>query len=199
MTTNKYRGRRYVPLIEDDRNPWSKENVYEALTVVSYEGNSYTSRKDVPSGIDINNKDFWACTGNYNAQIELYRRETVEAVNNVNNKLDSFSNLQDGKFQIMLNNYKAQINAYADGKYSGIDSDVEELKGKLDTTKNDINTAISNCERNLSNTVENYTNTTNDQLQQINNMISALDLTLDEGVSTDIDSDDITIIDEGEC
>src|SRR5699024_235388 len=34
-----------------------------------------TSKKRVPVGIDIKNEEYWVVTGNYNAQIEEYRKE----------------------------------------------------------------------------------------------------------------------------
>lgn len=79
MATTQYIGSRYVPLLADPVE-WSSAKAYEPLTIVTHEGNSYTSRQYVPVGIDIANETFWALTGNYNAQIELYRRETVQAV-----------------------------------------------------------------------------------------------------------------------
>ena len=69
-----YVGARYVPVFADD--PWSNEREYEPLTVVLHEGSSYTSRQFVPEGIDIGNELFWARTGDYNAQVDLYREET---------------------------------------------------------------------------------------------------------------------------
>lgn len=74
MTTTQYIGARYVPLFA---NPiqWSNTIAYEPLTIVLYEGNSYTSKQAVPVGIDITNESYWACTGNYNAQIEQYKTE----------------------------------------------------------------------------------------------------------------------------
>lgn len=54
--TNRYIGNRYVPKILSDETPWVNTTEYEALTVVMYQGNSYTSRKTVPTGIDIMNK-----------------------------------------------------------------------------------------------------------------------------------------------
>ena len=50
---------------------------YEPITVVTYQGMSYTSRTYVPTGIDIHNTDYWACTGNYDAQVEQYRQEVL--------------------------------------------------------------------------------------------------------------------------
>lgn len=68
----QYIGARYVPLIDGE---WDNTKTYEPLTVVYYNGNSYTSRQHVPTGIDISNTDYWAQSGNYNAQIEAYRQE----------------------------------------------------------------------------------------------------------------------------
>ena len=74
MAVTQYIGARYVPLFADPLE-WSNTNAYEPLTIVQHEGNSYTSRQFVPAGIDISNEDYWALTGNYNAQIEQYRQE----------------------------------------------------------------------------------------------------------------------------
>lgn len=79
MATTQYIGARYVPILADPVE-WSSTKTYEPLTIVTHEGNSYTSRQFVPVGIDIDNGKFWALTGNYNAQVEQYRRETMQAV-----------------------------------------------------------------------------------------------------------------------
>lgn len=76
----QYIGARYVPLFADPAE-WDNNKTYEPLTIVSHDGNSYTSRQYVPVGIDINNTDFWALTGNYNAQIEEYRKVSQDALN----------------------------------------------------------------------------------------------------------------------
>lgn len=79
MTTQQYVGARYVPIFGrkgEESIEWDNSKSYEPLTVVLHEGNSYTSRQFVPAGIDIKNEDFWALTGNYNAQVEAYRVET---------------------------------------------------------------------------------------------------------------------------
>ena len=70
---NVYVGHRYVPKIMGE---WDKQNQYEGLSIVTHQGTSYTSKKRVPVGIDILNEEFWVVTGNYNAQIEEYRKET---------------------------------------------------------------------------------------------------------------------------
>ena len=77
MAVREYVGARYVPLFADPIE-WSDTRTYEPLTIVENQGNSYTSRQFVPLGIDISNEDFWALTGNYNAQVEQYRQEVLK-------------------------------------------------------------------------------------------------------------------------
>lgn len=72
--TTQYIGSRYVPLFAEPAE-WDSTRTYEPLTIVMHDGNSYTSRQYVPVGIDITNEKFWALTGNYNAQVEAYRKE----------------------------------------------------------------------------------------------------------------------------
>ena len=60
-TQRKYIGARYVPLIMGE---WDSTATYEPLSVVLYEGNSYTSRTFVPAGIPIDNDVYWALSGN---------------------------------------------------------------------------------------------------------------------------------------
>lgn len=74
LINRQYVGARYVPKIMGE---WNKALQYEALSVVTYMGNSFTSKIPVPSNIDISNETYWVNTGNYNAQVELYRQETI--------------------------------------------------------------------------------------------------------------------------
>lgn len=78
---NEYIGARYVPVFDGD---WDNTNEYEPLVIVSYQGNSYTSKTFVPTGVDINNDVYWALTGNYNAQVEAYRREVLATQEDLN-------------------------------------------------------------------------------------------------------------------
>lgn len=76
--TRQYIGARYVPLFGrkgEESIEWDNTAPYEPLTIVLYQGNSYTSRQYVPVGVEITNQEFWAISGNYNAQVEMYRRE----------------------------------------------------------------------------------------------------------------------------
>jgi hypothetical protein len=76
MSVREYIGARYVPVFADPAE-WDATKTYEPLTVVLYQGNSYTSRQSVPANIPITNTTYWAQTGNYNAQVEQYRSEVA--------------------------------------------------------------------------------------------------------------------------
>lgn len=70
----QYVGARYVPMFANPLE-WSDTREYEPLTIVTYQGNSYTSMQYVPTSISIADTAYWALTGNYNAQVEAYRAE----------------------------------------------------------------------------------------------------------------------------
>lgn len=90
MSTREYIGARYVPKFAEPFD-WTSARRYEALEIVYHLGASYTSKKPVPVGIDINNTEYWALTGNYNAQVEEFRNETARV------KMDYISLLQNGE------------------------------------------------------------------------------------------------------
>lgn len=72
-----YVGARYVPKFADPIE-WDIERGYESLTIVTYKGESYTSKCPVPPGIDIKNERYWALTGAYNAQVEEYKNQVKD-------------------------------------------------------------------------------------------------------------------------
>lgn len=82
---NTYIGARYVPKFADTPgSQWDNSIAYEPLVIVLHEGNSFTSKTFVPVGVDINNTIYWAETGNYNAQVEAYRKEVSDISESVN-------------------------------------------------------------------------------------------------------------------
>lgn len=81
----QYVGARYVPIFgrkNETTIDWDNSKPYEPLSIVLYQGNSYTSKQYVPKGAEITDEKYWALTGNYNAQVEQYRSE-------VSSKLDT--------------------------------------------------------------------------------------------------------------
>ena len=90
----QYVGARYVPKFASPV-AWDSGTGYEALTIVTYNNSSYTSKVPVPAtvGNPADNPDYWALTGNYNAQVEQYRQETEN-------------------LKIITENYNAQVEQY---------------------------------------------------------------------------------------
>lgn len=84
LINRQYVGARYVPKVMGE---WNKALQYEALSIVTYSGNSFTSKVPVPANIDISNKTYWVNTGNYNAQVEAYRQETAQLNNALNSEI----------------------------------------------------------------------------------------------------------------
>ena len=78
----EYVGARYVPVFANPAE-WTDTRGYEPLTIVLHEGNSYTSTQYVPVGADIDNTKYWQQTGNWNAQIEAYRKDVLAYHNDV--------------------------------------------------------------------------------------------------------------------
>lgn len=70
----QYVGARYVPKLftnTDGSMEWMENTYYEPLTIVTYNNSSYISRMPVDASIGnpTQNKEYWALTGNFNAQI----------------------------------------------------------------------------------------------------------------------------------
>lgn len=84
LINRQYVGARYVPKVMGE---WNKALQYEALSIVTYAGNSFTSKIPVPANIDISNKTYWVNTGNYNAQVEAYRQQTAQVENHLNSEI----------------------------------------------------------------------------------------------------------------
>lgn len=89
----EYTGMRYVPVFADPPE-WSSANSYEPLEIVIHKGNSYTSKTFVPVGIDISDPQYWALTGNYNAQVEQYRQEVLKFDGRINDNAQAIVNLK---------------------------------------------------------------------------------------------------------
>lgn len=96
---NIYVGMRYVPVFDGE---YDTTKTYEPLTIVSINGNSYTSKTYVPVNTAPPNDDYWALTGNYNAQIEAYRKQVEQlqnAYNNMSNTLETLELLKPLQIQ----------------------------------------------------------------------------------------------------
>lgn len=98
MATRQYIGARYVPKFyenSDGTAAWRSGVIYEPLTIVTYNGNSYTSKKVVPAtiGDPSSNPAYWVATGVYNEQIA----SLTESLDDINNRIDNI-----GKRRIVI-------------------------------------------------------------------------------------------------
>ena len=87
-STNVYVGQRYVPKFYDDGTEqhgatWDKNQTYEPLTIVLWEGDSYTSRTFVPAGVEISNTQYWLPTGIFNAQLAAVQNDVNKMENDI--------------------------------------------------------------------------------------------------------------------
>lgn len=91
MGNLQYIGARYVPLVfknpDDGTANWKSGITYEALTIVTFNGDSYTSRQAVPDGIGnpASNPDYWTLTGNFNASLNALQNR----VSNIEQEIDT--------------------------------------------------------------------------------------------------------------
>src|SRR5699024_4924876 len=142
---NVYVGHRYVPLF---LGQWTRTKEYEGLSIVSYKGDSYTSRKRVPVGIDIKNEEYWAVTGNYNAQIEEYRKETLHIKRQLDDKpskLD-FSNYKTATDKKISDNKKDTDKQISDNKAKTdkkISDNKKDTDNKITAVNNELDNKIS--------------------------------------------------------
>lgn len=85
MSTRQYIGARYVPKFFDwgGSAEWRSGVAYEALTIVTRNGNSYTSKIPVPSNVGApeSNPDYWVATGLYNEQVDSIRQLAEQTAN----------------------------------------------------------------------------------------------------------------------
>lgn len=131
----QYIGARYVPIfgrVNEDGIEWDNSAPYEPLTIVLHQGNSYTSRQHVPAGVEITNEQYWANTGNYNAQVEQYRQEVRNLGARVSkNEADISENTDDiNTVNENLRNLGARV--------SQNETDISENTANIDNATNNL-------------------------------------------------------------
>lgn len=99
---NVYIGERYVPLVDGE---WDASQVYKPLTIVTYQGNSFTSRQYVPAGITPVDGPYWALTGNFSGQLASVESSITELQNTTIDLSNSITTVETD-----LTNFKTQTN-----------------------------------------------------------------------------------------
>lgn len=138
----EYVGARYVPVFANPAE-WDNTRGYEPLTIVLYQGNSYTSTQYVPTGIDIKNTQFWLNTGNYNAQVEAYRREVLAFDGRITDNTNSITgiNTELGKLNTTIDTIEGEISSL-DGDITAEESARKAADIALGTRIDQINTRL---------------------------------------------------------
>lgn len=135
---SQYIGSRYVPIFADPIE-WDNHRSYESLTIVTHDGESYTSKCNVGPGVDITNTRYWAKTGAYNAQVEQYKNEVKDLSSQVSGfasdnaefreKIDQFT-----KDNAEMKNTVAEDKARVDALAERVASAETEIDGLQATT-----------------------------------------------------------------
>lgn len=120
MAVTQYIGARYVPKFFEGSpdSAWTPNTQYEPLTIVTRNGNSYTSKKPVPASVGApeNFPDYWVSTGVYNQQVEEYRQEVLELGEDVEAIDDR---LQEVEKPVLAQKYIFLGDSYNDPDYGG--------------------------------------------------------------------------------
>lgn len=154
LINRQYVGARYVPKIMGE---WNKALQYEALSVVTYMGNSFTSKVPVPANVEIDNTDYWVNTGNYNAQVEEYRKEALAATqlaNKTSTDLQTFKEKQtstNNDINNKIDSTTSALNALKNDVFNGTTPSVITVAksgGRFHTINEAISFAKGYCSRN---------------------------------------------------
>lgn len=92
MATNRYIGARYVPIFAGE---WDNTKAYESLSIVSYQGDSYTSKGAVPVGVDITNTAYWVKTANFNQQLAHMQEEWSAFQSDTEEMINDYFNMKE--------------------------------------------------------------------------------------------------------
>lgn len=145
MANRQYVGARYVPKFADPVE-WNGALSYEALTIVTHLGNSFTSKKPVPAGIDIENDEYWVNTGNYNEQVSMYTQKVVTLQEDVKTIGDSFAPYSATIAVIPADGQNNQLsivqNAINNQQLIVLASGIHKIEGTLTFNSNNRGTVI---------------------------------------------------------
>lgn len=129
---SQYIGRRIVPV---HGGVWDKSKDYEELTIVLYEagGDSYISRRPVPAGTVIGDKNYWMLYSLYSAQIAEAVKQMEETDAAVRAELKATEGRMETRVsgaESLTNSNKAELNNRMDGIDKRLDANVSASTDK---------------------------------------------------------------------
>ena len=123
---SEYIGRRIVPV---HGGVWDGSKTYEELTIVLYEasGDSYISRRPVPAGTVIGDKNYWMLYSLYSQQIADAVKEMQETDAAVRAELSAAESRMENRVteaETLTNQNKSELNSRMDGIDKRLDANV---------------------------------------------------------------------------
>lgn len=134
--TLMYIGARYVPIFADPVE-WDDEREYEPLTIVTYNGNCYTSKCYVPKGAQLppypeGQTKYWVKTSDYNYQFA----DLKKTVTDLSRLVEQFQK-DNERFTELINGWNAQVQQWEQEmtawgeRLDTVESNVSDLTDRL--------------------------------------------------------------------
>ena len=164
----QYVGARYVPKFASPLE-WAADTSYEALTIVTFNNASYTSKIQVPPtvGNPANNPKYWALTGNYNAQVEQYRQETIQVKNEITESQNALKNEVTESQNALKIEITEDQNALKNEVTQSQNALKNEVKNEVTESQNAFKNEVTESQNNFQSTLTtNYSNLK----QEVNNL-----------------------------
>lgn len=195
---NVYIGARYVPLIyqgSDGSANWEKDTVYEPLTIVLYNHETYTSKSFVPANILPTDTKYWVKTSNFNAEFMKIENMVSDLSQNVDSLNDDMKTAQDS-ISANANNISTNtaditaIKAVNQAQQTAIDhhttsiTEILEKNAQQDERISDLESKSSAASQNISNLTNEVNNLKTSQTEQ-DTKIEDIENTIEQQ-STDI-------------
>lgn len=167
MAMRQYIGARYVPAYFENSatgdSTWAPNTIYEALTIVKWNNNEYTSKKPVPANIGnpAENPSYWIATSNITGQISHLQDQ-------INGLADEVEDVQGDMSDVL-----EEVNTL-NGKVSNLETSVGTLGTELNNTKGTVQT-LQGTVNTLSQNVSNHTQAISDINDDIDGIESDID------------------------
>lgn len=143
-------GKRVVP---DHVGVWDQKKTYEPLMIVldSETGDSYISRKAVPTGISLSDESYWSLCAHYSAQMRKLEQDVDVDVQQMHSDVTAVKNAMSQEFQEthtaiskeLDDTHKAisqELSETEQRVNENLEQTSSELTGKVEQAKSDLNT-----------------------------------------------------------
>lgn len=139
---NRYVGKRYVPKYSGQHD---KTKQYESLEIVSKDGNTYTSIKNVPVNTELTNTSFWVKSSDFNAQLQQYIQDVSSLATRVGKVESTVSGTMDS-VNNALNTNNAEINKQVDAKIKIVNDSISGFETRVQKVETDVLNAVTEIE-----------------------------------------------------